>query len=44
MIEILEGEEEQASRLIDERDELIKLRLENHRLMDRSWINMEWKI
>ena len=32
MIEILEGEEEQASRLIDDRDELIKLRRDNKRL------------
>jgi len=30
--EMLEGEEEQASRLIDERDELIQLRRENMRL------------
>ncbi|CAB5220736.1 hypothetical protein UFOVP245_20 [uncultured Caudovirales phage] len=29
---MLEGEEEQASRLIDERDELIQLRRENMRL------------
>lgn len=32
MNEILEGEEEQASRLIDDRDELIKLRRDNRRL------------
>jgi hypothetical protein len=30
--DMLEGEEEQASRLIDDRDELIKLRRENRRL------------
>jgi hypothetical protein len=30
--EMLEGEEEQASRLIDDRDELIKLRRDNRRL------------
>jgi hypothetical protein len=32
MIEILEGEQEQASRLIDERDELLQLRRDNRRL------------